>query len=204
MTRGDSLLKSAVKRIEEGIIRTLIILMSILLVLATAQLAYQVVVSALASSTFVMDLDVLMDLFGVFMLVLIGIELLDTIKVYFKEHVIHVEVVMLVAIIAIARKIILVDFGKYSAAEMLAVAAIVLALAAGYYLIKKSGGCDFWPSQPAVHEMVIQEKTQQVAGEDSVVERTQVTRKRQPHPPDQSTGTDTILNPRHLDPPLSE
>lgn len=204
MTAGDSLLKTAVKRIEQGIIRTLIILMSILLVLATIQLAYQVVVSVLNSSTFVMDLDVLMDLFGVFMLVLIGIELLDTIKVYFKEHVIHVEVVMLVAIIAIARKIILVDFGKYSALEVLAVAAIVLALAAGYYLIKKSGGCDFWPSEPAVREVVIEEKTRRVSDQDGVVERSQVTRERRPHHPDAAPGTDVIPNPRHLDPPLSE
>lgn len=47
-------------------------------------------------------LDELMDLFGVFLLVLIGIELLDTIKVYLKENVVNVEVVVLVAIIAVS------------------------------------------------------------------------------------------------------
>lgn len=159
MSESESLLKLVVKKVEAGIIRTLIVLMSILLIMATLQLAYQVAVSILASSAFVINLDVLMDLFGVFMLVLIGIELLDTIKVYFKEHVIHVEVVMLVAIIAVARKIILVDSAKYTALEMFGVAAIVLALAAGYYLIKLSGGCGFWPRDAGASEVMIVEKS---------------------------------------------
>ena len=46
---------------------------------------------------------------GGFLLVLIGIELLDTIKAYFRENTIHVEIVILLAIIAIARKVILLD-----------------------------------------------------------------------------------------------
>ena len=46
---------------------------------------------------------------GGFLLVLIGVELLDTIKAYFRENAIHVEIVVLLAIIAIARKVILLD-----------------------------------------------------------------------------------------------
>ena len=46
---------------------------------------------------------------GGFLLVLIGVELLDTIKAYFLENAIHVEIVVLLAIIAIARKVILLD-----------------------------------------------------------------------------------------------
>ena len=46
---------------------------------------------------------------GAFLLVLIGVELLDTIKAYFRENAIHVEIVVLLAIIAVARKVILLD-----------------------------------------------------------------------------------------------
>jgi uncharacterized membrane protein (DUF373 family) len=154
-------LKSLVSRIERYIIKTLIALMSLLLVLATLELGYTVVMAILETGedTLLVDLDNMMNVFGVFLLVLIGIELLDTIKVYFKEHVIHVEVVLLVAIIAVARKVIVMDFEKYSGVEILGIAGITLALAAGYFLIKKTGGCGFWPVETEeIRDVVIEEK----------------------------------------------
>ncbi|MCK7532656.1 MAG: phosphate-starvation-inducible PsiE family protein [Marinilabiliales bacterium] len=51
----------------------------------------------------------LIAILGAFLLVLIGVELLDTIKAYFKENSIHVEIVVLLAVIAVARKVILLD-----------------------------------------------------------------------------------------------
>jgi uncharacterized membrane protein (DUF373 family) len=52
--------------------------------------------------------------------------------------VIHVEVVLEVALIAIARKVILLDFKEYSGLTVFAIAALIIALAAGYYLEKRS------------------------------------------------------------------
>ena len=140
---SESRLNNFSKRIERYVIRTLIALMSLLLIIATIQLAYEVVMAILSSNGFLIDLDGILNLFGIFLLVLIGIELLDTIKVYFKKHVIHVEVVLLVAIIAISRKVIVMDIDKYSGLETIGIAAIVLSLSAGYFLIKKTGGCGF-------------------------------------------------------------
>ena len=85
----------------------------------------------------------LITVLGAFLLVLIGIELLDTIKAYFVENTIHVEIVILLAIIAMARKVILLDptsadpmaFGF----ELMGIGVIVVGLSAGYYLIKKAG-----------------------------------------------------------------
>ncbi len=139
-------LRKTVQLIERYIIKTLIALMSVLLIAATLELAYVLItaISVSGDDHFIINLDNLMNVFGVFLLVVIGIELLDTIKVYFRKHVIHVEVVMLVAIIAIARKIIVMDFDEYSGLESLGIAAIMLALAGGYFLIKRTGGCGFW------------------------------------------------------------
>jgi uncharacterized membrane protein (DUF373 family) len=159
-TKNVQRLNNAVKTVERYIIKTLIALMSVLLIIATLQLGYMVIMSILQSEVFILDLDVLMDLFGVFLLVLIGIELLDTIKVYFKKHDIHVEVVMLVALIAIARKIILMDFDKYSGFEILGIASIVISLALGYYFIKKAGGCGFWPEEKETVKSVVVEETE--------------------------------------------
>ena len=171
-SKSTARLNNVVKTVERYIIKTLIGLMSLLLVIATIQLGYMVVKSILESDVFILDLDVLMDLFGVFLLVLIGIELLDTIKVYFKKHDIHVEVVMLVALIAIARKVILMDFEKHSGLEVLGIAAIVIALALGYYFIKKAGGCGFWPKEKeTVKDVVVEETEFDNDGKTRIAER---------------------------------
>ncbi|HCT71914.1 MAG TPA: hypothetical protein DF409_13985 [Bacteroidales bacterium] len=85
------------------------------------------------------DLDALMDLFGLFLLVLIGIELLDTIKIYLRDNVVHVEVVVLVAIIALARKVVVLKVEELSGDLILGIAGLIVALGVTYYLIKKSG-----------------------------------------------------------------
>ncbi len=174
-SKAPKWLDNAVKTIERYIIKTLIALMSILLILATIQLAYLVVVSIIQSDVFILDVDVLMDLFGVFLLVLIGIELLDTIKVYFKKHEIHVEVVMLVALIAVARKIVLMDLSYYSGLEILGIAAIVISLSLGYYFIKKSGGAGFWPNENETQkDITIQEKEFDPEKQIKTIERKKV------------------------------
>ncbi|MFO7997652.1 MAG: phosphate-starvation-inducible PsiE family protein [Bacteroidales bacterium] len=165
-------LRTIVSKVERYIIQTLIALMSLLLILATIELGYTVYKAIVenGSETLLVDLDNIMNVFGVFLLVLIGIELLDTIKVYFKEHVIHVEVVLLVAIIAVARKVIVLDFEEYTGLEVIGIAAITLALAIGYFLIKKTGGCGFWPLESEeVKDVTIEEK---LAGEEEgLIER---------------------------------
>jgi uncharacterized membrane protein (DUF373 family) len=80
---------------------------------------------------------------GGFLLVLIAVELLDTIKAYFTENVIHVEIVVLLAIIAVARKVLLLNTGNPSTFEfdfeLIGIGILVAGLGAGYYLIKKAG-----------------------------------------------------------------
>lgn len=84
-----------------------------------------------------MDLDDLMDLFGVFLLVLIGIELLDTIKVYLKQNQAHVEVLVLVAIIALAREIVILKVEVLDGETIIGIGVLIIALSIAYYLIKK-------------------------------------------------------------------
>ena len=81
-------------------------MMAGILSLATIEPGYFLIKNIVESDYLLIDLDNLMDSFGVFLLVLIGIELLDTIKVYLRRNVVRVEVVVLVAIIAVARKVV--------------------------------------------------------------------------------------------------
>jgi len=127
------------KLVEKCIIHALIAMMAGVLVLATVELGYHLVRSILHSDYLLIDLDELMDLFGVFLLVLIGIELLDTIKIYLRENVVHVEVVVLVAIIAIARKVVVLKIEQLSGEAVLGIGVLIVSLAVAYYLIKRAG-----------------------------------------------------------------
>ncbi|MDG1255136.1 MAG: phosphate-starvation-inducible PsiE family protein [Glaciecola sp.] len=71
-------------------------------------------------------------------IILIGFELVETVEMYFKENVIHAEVVLLVAVIAVSRKVILLDLEKYDPIATIGLALIIIALGGCYYLIKKS------------------------------------------------------------------
>lgn len=136
---GQSI-QTAARKAERLIIMALIVMMALVLVLATVDLAHEIVRGMLKPPLLILDLDDMLDLFGVFMLVLIGIELLDTIKVYFRENVVHVEVVMLVAMIAVARKVIVLEPEKYEPLALIGIGVLIIALAVGYYLIKRSMG----------------------------------------------------------------
>jgi len=77
----------------------------------------------------------ILALFGAFMAVLIAIEILINIIIYLREDVIHVKIVMATALMAIARKVIIMDFSTITAEYMLAVAAVVFAMSVGYWLV---------------------------------------------------------------------
>lgn len=165
--------------------------MAFLLLLATVELIFSIFLILFNGSddSFLVDLDNLLNVFGVFLLVLIGIELLDTIKVYFKENVIHVEVVILVALIAIARKVIVLDFEYYSGLEILGISAIIICLAAAYFLIKRAGNNvlsaeKFWEEKEIIEELPEKD-------EGEVVKRITKVKKKaiQPDPPEE-------LNPK--------
>lgn len=76
------------------------------------------------------------ELIGLFLMILIGVELLEAIKGFLKTEVLHVELVVLVAIIAIARKVIVWGVAKSTALEMFSLAAMLAALALTYWVIK--------------------------------------------------------------------
>lgn len=79
----------------------------------------------------------LFRLFGFVFMILIGLELVETIEIYFREHVIHAEAVLLIAVIAVARKIILLDLETYTPMAIIGLGVILIALGGCYFLIKK-------------------------------------------------------------------
>jgi uncharacterized membrane protein (DUF373 family) len=85
------------------------------------------------------SVEQLLEIFGLLMLVIIGIELLETImKTYITQGQPHYEVVLAVSIIAIARKVIILDIKKLEPLTLIGIASIIIALTIGFYFMKRS------------------------------------------------------------------
>lgn len=125
------------KKFERGIVHALIVMMIITILLATIDLAWIIIKDILSPPFFLLRIEELLEVFGFFLLVLIGIELLETIKAYLVEKVVHVQIVIEVALIAIARKVIILDVDKYSHLTVMGIAALILALAAAIFAIRR-------------------------------------------------------------------
>jgi uncharacterized membrane protein (DUF373 family) len=132
-----------VNKFEKGVYAVLITLLMLVLVGTLIDLVWLLYDSLILTTPALMESRELIAVLGAFLLVLIGVELLDTIKEYFHENAIHVEIVMLLAIIAVARKVILLDpasmTGYEFGFELMGIGVIVVGLSAGYHLIKKAG-----------------------------------------------------------------
>jgi uncharacterized membrane protein (DUF373 family) len=75
-------------------------------------------------------------LFAGVLLVVLGLELMDTLRNYFIEHRFRVEFLISVALIAVARHIVQLDYEHTSPSLMAAIALLVFALAASYVGIR--------------------------------------------------------------------
>jgi uncharacterized membrane protein (DUF373 family) len=79
----------------------------------------------------------LIQIFGLFLNVLIALELLENITAYLKKHVIQVELVIVTSLIAVARKIIIFDFSKASGIDLIGLAIAIFSLSISYWLIRR-------------------------------------------------------------------
>ena len=132
-----------IEKFEKCVYAVLMGLLMVVLVGSLIDLVWLLYGALFTTTTAVIGSQELITVLGAFLLVLIGVELLDTIKAYFRENAIHVEIVVLLAIIAVARKVILLDptgmTGFEFGFELIGIGVIIVCLAAGYYLIKKAG-----------------------------------------------------------------
>lgn len=127
------------KRFERFLILVLMVMMAIVLLLSTVDLGWTIIKDLTQPFSLVLSVNQLLELFGLFMLVIIGIELLETIiKTYLTQGIPHYEVVLSVAIIAIARKVIILDIKETNGLSLIGIASIILALTIGYFFMKKT------------------------------------------------------------------
>ncbi len=126
------------RRFEQIVVVTLLMLMMFVVAVGI----YDLTVSVFASVNLVVEaaditFDSMKDAFSEFLMVLIGLELIQTIKMYLREDMLHVEVVILVALISVGRHVIELDFIHLSPLMSASMGILTLSLAAAFLLIRK-------------------------------------------------------------------
>ena len=118
-------------------VRLLAIMMTVVIFLGVVDVGWTLHQKAMAPPRFIFTMSDILATFGAFLAVLIAIEIFVNIVLYLREDVIHVKIVIATALMAIARKVIILDFKEVGSDYILAVAAVVAAMGGTYWLVHR-------------------------------------------------------------------
>jgi uncharacterized membrane protein (DUF373 family) len=116
-------------------VRALAVLMTGVIVFGVADVVYVLYKRLMAEPRGLLEISDILATFGAFMAVLIAIEVFVNIISYLRDDVIHVRIVLATAMMAIARKVIILDYNTTSPEYIYATAAVVAAMALAYWLV---------------------------------------------------------------------
>jgi uncharacterized membrane protein (DUF373 family) len=125
-------------QVEKYISYALLALMAVIVISATLEVGYTIVTEIFTPPGFFIGVQDMFELFGLFLMVLIGLELMSSIRMYVKDQTIHAELMLLVAITAITRKIVIIDAKAIDPLILFAIGFVVISLTAGFYLMRKA------------------------------------------------------------------
>jgi len=131
-------LETLLAKTQKLLVLVLAVMLVVVVVLSTLHLGVLIGHEIWQQPRFLIPVQGLLEIFGYFLLVLIGVELLETLKAYLKKDVIHVRVVLEVALIAMARKVIIEEPNAAPGLTLFAIAALILALGVGLYFERQT------------------------------------------------------------------
>lgn len=115
---------------------TLLVAVSVVLALAQSGVALYTVI---VSDTHLLDHDGFIKVFGTFMTVLIALEFNHTVlpDITTRTPVVKVKAILLVALLALARKVVLVDFKEVDYTSMIGLAVLIVAVTLAYWAVQR-------------------------------------------------------------------
>jgi uncharacterized membrane protein (DUF373 family) len=120
-------------KVQKATVLALAAMLVVVMVLSTIHLGVLILEQIMKPPRFLIPVQGLLEIFGYFLLVLIGVELIETLKAYVKKDAIHVRVVLEVALIAMARKVIIEEPNEVPSLTLFGIAALILALGIASY-----------------------------------------------------------------------
>jgi uncharacterized membrane protein (DUF373 family) len=118
-------------------VRVLAILMVVVIIWSIGDVVYVLYQKLISPPKYLLNINDIFYTFGAFMAVLIAIEIFINIRLYLESNDFPVKLVIATALMAIARKVIVLDTENISPDYVLAIAATVLALGVTYWLLHK-------------------------------------------------------------------
>jgi uncharacterized membrane protein (DUF373 family) len=138
-TRTEEIeLETLLTRVQKFTVLALAAMLSVVVILSTLHLGVLIAQEVWAPPRFLIRVQGLLEIFGYFLLVLIGVELIETLKAYLKKDVIHIRVVLEVALIAMARKVIVEEPNTVPGLTLFGIAALILALGIAFHVERQA------------------------------------------------------------------
>ena len=137
---------------EKAIVIALLVLMMLAILASAIELGVILFQQLLEPPFLLLDMKEMLEVFGFFLMVLIGLELLETVRAYLQENEVHAEIVFLVAMVAVARKVIILEYKDMSPDLLYGMSAIIISLSAGYFLVKRALARPATPACPGKEE----------------------------------------------------
>jgi uncharacterized membrane protein (DUF373 family) len=127
------------QRFEAVIAAVLTLAISLVIAMGLYRLIAEVVGGLVLGGLNPLNQKVFQGVFGEIMTVLIALEFNHTLQyvVNREQSVIQTKIVLLIALLALARKFILLDLKETTSPELLGLAAVTLAIGASYWLVRE-------------------------------------------------------------------
>ncbi len=118
-------------------VRVLAVLMTLVILWGIADVVYVLYQKLMADPFMLLTVTDILAIFGSFLSVLIAIEIFINITVYIKHDALPIKMVVATALMAIARKVIMLDFKDLDWHYVVAMSTVIVALGLTYWLISK-------------------------------------------------------------------
>jgi uncharacterized membrane protein (DUF373 family) len=128
-----------INKFQKLVVWSIIWMMVVVIFSTTVEIGWIIVRSLSTPPYFMFQVDKVLDIFGLFFIVIIGIELLETIKMILDESMMNVGVMILVGLTALVRKILIIDVKETSPLFLVGMGLLIVALSGAYYLVVLSG-----------------------------------------------------------------
>jgi uncharacterized membrane protein (DUF373 family) len=134
------------KQFEKWIITVLGIILGVFIVFNLFEIVVLIVKELTSVDTsgvgLLLNPNEIKQFLDLFFIILIAFELFETIRIYLKDNVFPAEYIVLVGIIALTRKIVLLDYDKIESLTIIGIGVLLIALSGSYYLLKKGNLLD--------------------------------------------------------------
>jgi uncharacterized membrane protein (DUF373 family) len=135
MSRDEEFL-GMIKVIESLVSKILSLTMVLVILVSVADLIFYLIQDIFFAKPVGFFTTTIIKIFGFFLNILIALELLENITAYLKKHAVQVELVIITSLIAVARKIIILDLKEVTGLQLVGLAVAILALSISYLIVR--------------------------------------------------------------------